>query len=97
MLQTMNPPGIWEDKYSQWSFQNSSIMAVYGVVVPLDEVTAKREGVLAFYWEARVMLNARPKEGTPRGLPIRGYAPTLEAAKKIVETLLWETQTCQKP
>ena len=44
-------------------------------------------------WEAKVLAKYR---GTCDRAPICGIAPTLAGAKKIVETLCYETETCER-
>jgi len=46
-----------------------------------------------YLWEARVLVQYR---ATCDKAPIRGISPTLEGAKKIVETLCYETGTCER-
>ena len=79
--------GKWRhirDNYYQ--FYNDEVMSVYGT---LDFHIDVPEGHDGWFYSARVTMNARKK-----GLePIEGYAPTLENAKAIVETLLHKTLT----
>ena len=46
-----------------------------------------------YLWEAKVLAKYR---GTCDRAPICGIAPTLAGAKKIVETLCYETETCER-
>jgi hypothetical protein len=86
----INPPGVWEETIdgTRWKFYNPEIGAVYGLVF-----SQVREGIVQkfnWYWEARTLLETRE-------VGLSGYAPTPEAGKRIVETLLRETLTVEFP
>lgn len=79
-----NPPGKWYHSDDEWVLHNADISAIYGLVYPV-EVDYR----FPFYWETRVVLEARHNVNTP----LFGYAPTAEDAKEIVEELLIHTHT----
>ena len=73
--------GFGNDK--SYSFETPGY-AIYGTIFLKDT---------KWKWEARVVLGCRYDTSSD---PICGYAPTLESAKRIVETLCYETGTCVK-
>ena len=87
----MNPYGKWQITYDKthpghweqrWRFCCPNHI-VYGNVYEVNVQWRDK-----YKWEARVLLNCRYFTD-----PICGYAPTLDQAKRIVETLLYETDT----
>ena len=84
----MNKAGIWQEVDVNYFRFHAPGYAVYGTI-------SFRDGKMddQWYWEARVMLGCRSDDSKP----LTGYAPTLENAKKIVETLLYETNTVVDP
>ena len=83
------PKGHWRlvrDSYYQ--FVNDELASVYGIV---DQHTDCKAGHYDWYYSARVCGNARLIDDKP----ISGYAPSLDAAKEIVEIILYKTHTCQ--
>jgi hypothetical protein len=88
-MKNINPPGIWEETGTKFGhrFINHSITALYGYVT----YRVRDGNNFPWYWEARVLLSARDEVNSPTC----GYAPTLESGKKIVETLLRETNTVE--
>ncbi len=78
----MNPPGKWlKTKPDGKEVFACSGYAVYGWVKATN---------YGWSWEAKVLLSCAD------GSPLRGHAPALSNAKKIVETLLIETGTVQR-
>jgi hypothetical protein len=71
-----------------YQFVNNEVMSVYGIVEKHKDC---QEGHYEWFYSARVCMNARLKDCNP----ISGYAPSLDAAKEIVETILHKTNTCQ--
>ena len=63
-------------------------MALYGCVY----VRENTDEYMKFEWEARVISRARIN-GFNKSEPIRGYADTIENAKKIVYSLCKNTNT----
>ena len=84
-----NPSGHWVDKGNRKDFINEQIFSIYGRV---SSVIREGRGVM-YWWEARVALDARDNLDKP----ICGYAKTMERAQRIVEVLLWETDTVERP
>lgn len=87
-MKNINPPGIWKETIDdlRWKFYNPEISAVYGFVA----YQVRAIDGFDWYWEARCSLDTRESFSS---LPICGYAPTPEAAKTIIETILRETLT----
>lgn len=50
-------------------------------------------GRKAFLWHVRVMQTVHCRDENDKDIPVKGYAETLEKAKKIVETV-WDN-TCE--
>lgn len=65
-------------------------IAVLGTVH--ENVKTPFLGYKAFLWEVRVMQTVHFRKDS-KDLPVKGYAETLEKAKKIVETI-WDN-TCE--
>jgi hypothetical protein len=84
------PKGYWKTlKTGLYQFRNDEISAVYGEVELHEDIP---EGHFEWFYSARVCLNARKKDERP----IEGYAPSLNYAKEIVETILYRTLTCKE-
>ena len=86
----MNPYGRWDRVYVEGNRAvvdrfNSPGYAIYGEI--FKNLADK------YHWEARVLLDCRASIDKS---PICGVALTLESAKKIVETLCYETNTCER-
>jgi hypothetical protein len=84
-----NPSGHWRDMGDRKDFVNNQIMAVYGIV----SSAVNNDWGMRYYWEARVGLESRINMDKP----ICGYSKTMEKAQKIVENLLWLTDTVEFP
>lgn len=93
----MNPAGEWEEVNSQYFIFLKKDYAVYGYVfknnVGVWNGAYDKPDALDWYWESRTRVDSREEFSAP---PFFGYAPTLESAKKIVETLLFETETVER-
>ena len=87
----MNPPGHWVFRNMECQFLNEEIMALYGKAYP---VYRTGHGKTMWYWEARTSMESR---GNVNEAPYSGYVNTEYEAKKIIETLLYSTETVQTP
>jgi len=79
-----NPPGVWRISGSSLQFYCPGY-ALYGTVTKTPE---------GWHWEARTLLSSREYGYSDK--PPRGFANTCAQAQKIVETLLYETDTVRK-
>jgi hypothetical protein len=93
----MNPSGVWQETWTKFGhrFINFEINALYGFVT--YKVREGSGSKWSWYWEARVLMVAESRNEEGIVYPICGYAPTLEAGKRIVETILKETLTVEFP
>lgn len=90
----MNPPGKWVFKNLELQFINENIMALYGRIYPMpcDPLGNDAGARNKWYWEARTGLDTRSNGVLPCG-----WAYSQKEAKEIVETLLFNTRTVEKP
>jgi hypothetical protein len=84
----MNPKGKWFFRNLEMQYVNEDILALYGKAYPWNDGDRGQR----WYWEARVVLDARLKVDSPAPC---GYAKTKEQAMEIVETILRCTETCE--
>jgi hypothetical protein len=95
-----NCPAQWIERGQEWYWMAPGY-AVYGIVgyrqvpdiarrsSPFPTQEDLEATIPKIYWEARTMLNCRVKAGER----VHGYAPTIRAAKQIVEQLCFWTDT----
>ncbi len=79
-----NRPGVWVQEHKKRHAFLAPSYALYGTVFKIRDTDD------LWSWEAKTDLSCQRNQS---GLPFQGYAPTLEGAKAIVETLLVETDT----
>jgi len=84
-----NPCGQWKSVKGN-DHQKTHYIFHYPNYAVYGTIFYKKEKNM-YEWEARVMLNCRIGAGS-----IRGYAKSVDNAKKIVETLCYETDTCNR-
>lgn len=89
-----NPAGTWRTMTNEQGTRHVFLSPGYAVYGYVGDNKNPGGNDMPFTWEARTYLAARPMMSADAPT---GHAPTLDAAKAIVETLLYETGTVPRP